>query len=245
MLDALEETDLASEALTSKVAHLWTANIGPEGANIEVAWEFLSKDEQDRANRRFRFKRDRDRFIRTRWLLRSILGQYLEFPPEQIAIGIHRTGKPFLLSHANLHFNLSHSDDFAVLAFSVCRDIGVDVEVIDPELPCLEVASCHFTDSEYQALRASEAGSRSELFHRIWTAKEALMKAAGTGLSVEPNRIHVRLGANGLPCGYEGIETDQIDGAWHLDQFMPNSNTVISFAAPSPLTILHRTDANL
>ncbi len=93
------------------------------------------------------------------------------------------SGKPFFNSPNAPHFGISHSHGIAAAALSDCKygEIGFDIEVIDRDYDFLRVADRYFTDSEKSELEAS--GNTPESFFAIWTAKEALAKADGRGLS--------------------------------------------------------------
>ncbi len=96
-----------------------------------------------------------------------------------IAFGEH--GKPYLAEHPEWHFNLSHSGDWAVCGLSNAP-IGVDIEQYRP-LSYLPLAKRYFTPAEIEQLHTCEEESRESLFFRLWTEKESLLKAVGTGLS--------------------------------------------------------------
>jgi uncharacterized protein YbcV (DUF1398 family) len=92
----------------------------------------LSTDERARANR-FLFQPDRNHSIATRGILRELLGRYLNRAPEHLEFDHAPQGKPTLhteLPHASVRFNVSHSHGMALLAFTVGRQVGVDLELV-------------------------------------------------------------------------------------------------------------------
>lgn len=96
-------------------------------------------------------------------------------------IAVNENGKPYLSERPEWHFSLSHSGNWAVCALSDAP-IGVDVEQYrDKEF--LSLADRFFTREEYERLRQCPKSERETLFFRLWTEKESLLKAAGTGLS--------------------------------------------------------------
>lgn len=171
-------------------------NLKPELPEIKSA---LSKSELETANK-FKFNKDRERFIITRYLLRKILSNYLYIPPKEIQIITNQYGKPKLDSELNnnIQFNVSHSGDFAIFAINLFNEIGVDIEKIDNTINHLEIADNYFSTDEIAYLNASTCQSEiAEKFFRIWTRKESLLKAIGIGLlpdlkkiSVIENRFH-------------------------------------------------------
>ena len=99
----------------------------PEGVLRELG-AVLSEDERDRAARFLR-DRDRNRYVAARGQLRMVLGHRLEIAPAQIqfAYGLH--GKPALAgasASTNLHFNLSHAEDLALVAVTSAGPVGVE-----------------------------------------------------------------------------------------------------------------------
>jgi len=145
----------------------------------------LSSDERERAER-FRFARDRDRFLVGRACLRILLGDYLERPPELLRFSYDHHRKPALEPPGGLSFNLAHCDDFALYAFCLDSgsDVGIDVEP-EGEEPLEERIPEHFfSPNEVAKLRALPASQQAAAFLRCWTRKEAFVKARGDGLSL-------------------------------------------------------------
>ncbi len=97
-------------------------------------------------------------------------------------------GKPVFQGHPEVYFNISHSGDYVVLAFG-SRELGVDIERV--RRAGLKTARRFFTGEEYEYLLETREEERDDAFFRIWTGKEAVVKAAGCGLSVSPERFCV------------------------------------------------------
>jgi 4'-phosphopantetheinyl transferase len=153
----------------------------------------LSSEERDRAAR-FRFDRDRIRFIGRRGLLRRLLGRYLGCHPAAVQIGHHRYGKPRLvgaLERTGLRFNATHSADVVFFATTRGREVGVDVERIRPLPDANDLAERHFPPAEVRVLRTLPPRERSERFLEYWTRREAYGKATGEGLGVLERREKV------------------------------------------------------
>lgn len=92
-------------------------------------------------------------------------------------------GKPALASPPP-HFNLSRRDGWAAIAVSATHEVGVDIETLRPIDDAPQLAALHFTPQEQAALQAGDA---DHAFLRVWTRKEACMKATGLGLSLAPS----------------------------------------------------------
>jgi 4'-phosphopantetheinyl transferase len=150
----------------------------------------LSAAEREQAAR-FRFEKDANHWCACRSALRHALGEALGIDPAAVAFEFGEFGKPSLARpHDGLHFNLSHCRDLALIALCGDGPVGVDVEPRD-RAECLlgcEDAFCH--PEEMEAL-ANEKEARASTLLEIWTAKEALLKALGTGMSVPPQSVSV------------------------------------------------------
>jgi 4'-phosphopantetheinyl transferase len=148
--------------------------------------KLLSEDERDRAAR-FHFELHRNQFIYCRGLLRQKIAQYLKLDPAKLVFSYNKYGKPFfgLESHgAAFKFNLAHSHGFALLAFSLHAEIGVDLEKHRPDYATDEIAERFFAPEEVAVLKSIPSDSRSAAFFDCWTRKEAFLKAHGRGLGL-------------------------------------------------------------
>lgn len=162
-------------------------------------WRILSDEERARANR-FVFDRDRQQSIRARALLRRRLGQVCQRAPEELVFRLNPYGKPLLdlgcaqrgkpplasvadLSAMPVEFNLSHTSGAILIGLSDAP-IGVDVEHLGRDFP-ESIMSTVFTEAECHQLRADPQGIQIAGFSH-WSRKEALIKADGRGLSLNP-----------------------------------------------------------
>lgn len=165
--------------------HIWAASLDLPHEQLERHARVLSEDERTQAAR-YHFDRDRYRYIAGRGQLRALLGHYLGVAPRDIRFTYSRYGKPSLSApplQPPLHFNLSHSQEFALYAFAWGREMGIDLE-FKREMPDLmEIAQRFFSPSEYGVLASLAAGEQADAFFRCWTRKEAYLKASGEGLS--------------------------------------------------------------
>jgi 4'-phosphopantetheinyl transferase len=115
--------------------------------------------------------------------LRDVLSRYLEDEPEEIELQIGARGKPTLADRRSpLRFNLSHSRDLAIVAVARGREVGVDVEWIDPRRDVLALARRALAPAEAQAVKAAPTEARPTAFYAAWTRREAIAKCLGTGL---------------------------------------------------------------
>ncbi len=218
---------------------LWRIPLTVEaGAAIELA-KCLSPDERLRAER-FRAERDHRRFIAGRGALRAILGDELRIAPEHIRFAYGSHGKPCLdpaLGVPELRFNLSHSDDLALLALTHHGEVGVDLERIRDDRATDAIACRFFSRAECMALSALPANEQTDAFFAIWARKEAYLKARGEGLHFPLGAFTVSLGQPAALLEVEG-EPDEID-RWRLEALDVGPGFAAALAAercaPSPV----------
>jgi 4'-phosphopantetheinyl transferase len=170
---------------TANDVELWQCLLDLPAASLHEAFAVLSDDEIERAQR-YRFERDRGRFVAARAFLRRKLAEQLSVSPRELAFVYGQFGKPGL-SHRwtsdMVEFNLSHSEGMAILAITRGLTVGVDLERI-PHVPDLQpLASRFFSAHEIAALNALPPEARDIAFYCCWTRKEAFLKALGNGLA--------------------------------------------------------------
>ena len=164
--------------------HVWKADVDLDERAIGPLVELLSPQEMGRANR-FRFDRDRARFIVRRALLRTLVGHSTRRRPADLVIVTNAWGKPMLSGHdgACIQFSVSHSDSVVILALTSGREVGVDVERIRHIPECLAMARRFLAAKDVEALCALDGLARSRAFLLRWTETEALLKARGVSLA--------------------------------------------------------------
>jgi 4'-phosphopantetheinyl transferase len=163
---------------------------------LDHATSLLSQDEADRAAA-FRFSRDQARFVRARGFLRRELATVLGSSPVGVALGTGPQGKPCITDHP-LGFNLSHSAGLAVLALNFAGPVGIDLESLAMARGASALSDTCLTPAEALALDPLPAEERETRFLAFWTAKEAAVKLTGTGWTVDPASVALRL-TDGLP----------------------------------------------
>ncbi|MFN4259646.1 MAG: 4'-phosphopantetheinyl transferase family protein [Gemmataceae bacterium] len=182
--------------LTPGVVQVWSA--AQDGYADWRAWLPLLTAEERRKAERFHFERDRRRFAVCRGLLRVLLSRYLDMPPTAIALTYGNHGKPALACQ-RVRFNVSHSHGWALLAFTLDREIGVDLEKLRPLRNAEGLARRFFAPREAAVLLGLPEAERLAAFFRCWTRKEAYIKAIGTGLACPLDQFAVTL-APGEPA---------------------------------------------
>ncbi len=191
----LWETSLVDLQLLENEIHIWRTSLQVETLVLHTLQQMLSKEEVFRA-KRFHFERDRRRFIVARGILRSLLGRYLHTNPGTLNFDCNAYGKPslgFPLSESKLHFNISHSHEVVLFAFTRDRQIGVDVEYMRSDIDYEHLARHSFSSNEQAAFYALPSAQRQLAFYHCWTRKEAYIKARGQGLSLPLDLFDVSL----------------------------------------------------
>ncbi|MGH9867320.1 MAG: 4'-phosphopantetheinyl transferase family protein [Candidatus Polarisedimenticolia bacterium] len=179
--------------------HLWRIRLHGPVESVARAAALLSDDERDRMAR-YRFEPHRRRFALRRGAMRVILAGYLDADPRKLSFRYTDRGKPELAGHGgSLRFNLSDSEDLAILGIADGRRIGVDVERLTEVPEMDDIARNHFSEHELQQYAGAAPASRTRCFYNAWTRKEAWLKARGDGLSAELSGFDVTL-AIGRPA---------------------------------------------
>lgn len=203
----------------------------PDTVRALSAW--LCDAEQRRADR-FRFDRDRRRFIVARARLRQLLAARLGVRPVSVEFVYGRNGKPALaqrFADTGWRFNVSHCEEVAVFALSRARDIGIDVEAIRAVREADDIASRFFSRRENDAYRALAPQDKPLAFFSCWTRKEAFVKALGDGFSVLFDRFDVSL-APDEAAQILRVESPLGDArGWRLDSFSPLPGFIAAVAS--------------
>jgi 4'-phosphopantetheinyl transferase len=188
-------TEPCLEATRNRI-DVWVAQLETLADQYDAFLETLSADEQQRTER-FYFDVHRRRFATGRGVLRSILSRYLGCAPAEVSFGYGEHGKPTLAASHNasgLTFNASGSHELAVYAVTMDRELGVDVEWMEPERSVEKIVERFFAKGERAAFRSVAAEERRRAFFQIWTRKEAYIKALGEGLSRPLNSFELSVG---------------------------------------------------
>jgi len=156
-------------------------DVAPATSRPPGILDSLSVEEQARTAR-FRSVEDRLRFGLTRGALRHVLGAATGKAPESLVFTAGPWGKPCLANANAPHFNVSHSGSLALIGISRRRPIGVDIEATREIHDMLDLARACFSPREYRSLVQLPPRELESAFYAIWTGKEAVMKALGTGI---------------------------------------------------------------
>ena len=177
-------------------AHIWLldpARLSDSG-KLSAFQKLLSEDELLRYQR-FRFDRDRHHFLVSHAMLRKVLSSYADVLPHQWQFVLNEHGKPELAASHQLpwlRFNLSHTEGLVACVITDTVDCGIDVENRSRRCDYQGIARRMFSPDENRHLQQLDAGQQADYFFRLWTLKEAYVKARGLGLSLSTSKINFK-----------------------------------------------------
>jgi 4'-phosphopantetheinyl transferase len=157
--------------------HVWRAELTAVAPDLG---ELLCEQERARAARIVN-EHDGELWRRSRGLLRELLGRYLGLEPASLRFAVGEHGKPEL-DRDRLAFNMSHSGELALYAFSDAGAVGVDVELARRPVDEVAIAARMLGEDAAQKLRALDPATRQREFLRAWARHEAKLKCLGVGI---------------------------------------------------------------
>ena len=168
-------------------------DLSPNTDHEREALAWLDQNERNRWNR-FLVDRAKRQFALCRAALRANLCDRLGCANERLAFGTREFGKPFAIvggAPSPASFNVSHSGTHGLIAFAPRGQLGVDVEERLPRGDLDGIAESVFGPRERSAMAKLDGTRKMRLFFTLWTIKEALIKAIGTGFSLDPKGFEV------------------------------------------------------
>jgi 4'-phosphopantetheinyl transferase len=216
--------------LSGDDVHVWLIHAAAAGYSQDVLTAALSEDEKERASR-FKFDKDRRLYTIAHAALRSLLSIYLKVEAGEIRFYSGANGKPKLaapFAATGLEFNLSHSNELALVAVARGKAVGVDVECIKRKFDFEEIARRFFAAGEVAALLELPEPLQREAFLKCWTSKEAFLKAKGTGLSGKLDEVAITLAAD------RQVRIDARVPGWSLTDLTPCGQYEVALVVQGP-----------
>lgn len=220
--------------LTPAEIHLWLAfydEISEE--RLHAAYRELLNVAEQAQEPRFYFARDRNRYLVTRALVRTVLSRYVPIVPQDWVFSANAYGRPAIVNAQaeDLTFNISHTHSLIVLGVTRGRALGVDVENVLARSVSTDVADRYFAPQEVAMLTAAPPDQQQDRFFEYWTFKEAYIKARGMGLSLPLDKFSFH-----YPDDHSveiAIHPDLADhGArWQFWQFRPRPEYLVAVCA--------------
>jgi 4'-phosphopantetheinyl transferase len=204
---------LSRKLLDEKVVVL-IARVSNEQDSLGHLEQWLDSRDRERAVR-FRFAEDRARFILGRGLLRKTLGTYLQKAADSITLGYTDRDRPIFPEDETIQFNLSHTQDLVAIALTAHARVGVDLEHMEIKSDLLPLAKRILSLDDYGRFQTLSAEELPAAFFRIWTRKEAYLKARGEGISGGIQRISVSFGPEATSSVADERENSSVE-RWRI-----------------------------
>ncbi len=194
-----------------------------------AAWRgWLNPEEIARADR-FRFDADRVAYVGAHALVRGVLASVGPYPAEEWRFVCDERGRPEIdpALASPLRCNLSHSRGLVAAAVSLRHDVGVDVERCDRTSRFEDLARRYFTPDEVALVQSDAADGGRDAFFRLWTLKEAFIKATGEGLGRSLQSFGFAL--DPIAVTFPGAAVGEPD-EWQFLQTRPTARHVVAAA---------------
>lgn len=201
---------------------VWWLQLREVSAVALARWLPLLDEEEQAKAVRFRFEADRRQYIAAHALARVMLAFHVGSRPNELRFRREVGGRPELEGKGELRFSLSHTRTLVACAVSNIDAVGLDVEACNRGEASLDIAQTYFAPAEAQLVR--DFGP--DTFLRLWTLKEAFLKATGEGLSRPLNSFAFSL---------DPIRVNDGGGeGWRFAQFIPVADHLLAVALHRP-----------
>ena len=174
--------------------------------------KFVSKERRQRL-KRYKYIDDAKRSLLAALLVRAELVQQLQCTNDELLFAKNDYGKSICLNREDAHFNVAHSGDYVVAAFSK-KPIGIDIEKHKE----INVLNFHSVLNEWEYQEICRSNHPIATFYKFWTAKESYTKALGIGLTYPVKDIRVL--SNGA------VKKSHLLTPWHISQYFSETYTV-------------------
>jgi len=204
-------------------------------ANLDRSQAHLTVTESARADA-YAGARGRDDFVAGRALLRAVVSQQCGVAAEEILLDAtcrdceRQHGAPKVVSPRDPNtYSLSHAGGWVTVAYGRCPAVGVDIESIPTSgVNDLVEAACSRDEA---ALLVGDPEPLPAAFARLWVAKEAVLKAMGVGLRIEPSRVEVYR----RPGMGTRASVGNKDAVWFVEEFDVGPGMVGAVASSRPI----------
>ena len=230
--------------LAPGTAEVWWAH--PRSAPDQAVQVLACREQTRYAS--YRAPGEQRRFLAAAVLLRVVLGRHLGVPPAAVPIerACGSCGRPHGRARladgvADLEVSVSHSGEQVAVAVTRGARIGVDVEQVMPDLDVAGIGALALTDREEGQLRELEPGRRPAAFIAMWTRKEAVLKALGTGLATPMRELELT-GPNDPPQVLSWPPSVPRPATAHLRALAPADGHLAHLAVFGPLDTVRELD---
>ena len=181
--------------------HVWSATQARILKYADLSRVYFSEEERKKAAS-LGSVAVRDAGMAARLYTRIILSAYLSCDPAEVLLTENEYGKPLISNDlsSDLFYNISHSGGRILLGIAYRASVGVDIERVRSDLPYLNLARRFFARSEYNLIVNAPESDKVNMFFRIWTKKEAFVKAQGRGIAYGLKQFVVDPVNKGMDC---------------------------------------------
>lgn len=197
--------------------HIWHGKVA-DFQSIQVQLHALLNGHEREAAAKFYRASDRERYIIQHGLLTLLLRWYLHDDELQPSYIYNPNKKPFLANRFDCYFNLSNAGDEFLIAIGN-TSLGVDIEKVNPNFGYADVAAYYFGEQELAFINQSE--NPRNAFFLLWTRKETLLKACGSGIDDHLPLIPALDGTHSLPSHFDTAN-------WLTESFKADGGAMVS-----------------
>lgn len=246
---ASHETADGTIPLTAAEIHLWLADYNEiTDSRLHADYRGLLDPAERAQEPRFYFERDRNRYLVTRALVRTVLSRYARITPRDWMFSANAYGRPAVANPEvqDLAFNISHTHSLIVLGVSRGRALGVDVENFRAREVSMDIADRYFAPDEVAVLNAAPRHEQQYRFFEYWTFKESYIKARGMGLSLPLDKFSFHYAHPDDVAIAIRPELADDPARWQFWQFQPSPEYLVAvcaerIGAQSPRLVVRQT----
>jgi 4'-phosphopantetheinyl transferase len=207
----------------------WIAASELRAEDVEACADVLDASERARA-RGFAFALERNAYAAAHVLKRRVLANILHADASALRFRTSASGKPHLAGPCEVPFSLTHTRSLVACAAGGPMVLGIDAEDVRPDPPLdnlLLEQTC--SPAERALLAAMKPGDVPAAFTRLWTMKEAVLKACGEGIVRSPSEIECAL----APPRLVRAPHTPAGGMWQLFSWRPLPEVWLTLAVCS------------
>lgn len=232
-----------TERASDRSVDVWGCALRGDADEIDAWHDELSVEERQRAARFVR-THDRDRHVIAHGILRHVLARYCGAAPRELRFVQSAHGKPALVSSGSaprIGFNLSHAGDAALIAVGEDIDVGVDLERERDDIDVAGIAARFFDERERAAI--ADAADPVRAFFRHWVAKEAVLKAHGSGFALPLDAFAILFENGDAACVVAPSLPDVEHSRWRIHMLQVPRGWQAAVCVPQGFRVHVRTPA--
>ena len=180
---------LTRHYLHGQPIEVWIIDTGKNSRQLAAHYEILSNQEQQQAAR-LKKPKHAAAYIVAHSFLRHVLSSHLKIAPDIVGFTTNLFGKPLLTNISKgLFFNLARTHGRAAVAINYACPIGIDIEGLNHDFDYSSVLSTVLSNNELNSFNQLGEELTTRAFYKVWTQKEAIIKALGKGLSYPIKKV--------------------------------------------------------